>query len=866
MLRAGDEVAQYTIVDVLGEGGMGAVYRARDERLERVVALKVLVEAEDPDFAKRLRREALAAASLSHPNVVSVYDVGSHEGRVYLAMEVVEGRTLRELVGHPDVPWTERLRWMVDVARALEAAHATGLVHRDIKPENVVLRKDGVIKVLDFGIARNVAVPEASEAVITGRGQIIGTPAYMAPEQLRGGETEPATDQFAWGVMAYEVLTGERPWKKSADIVTVIANILSDAPAPLRSKLPDVPPVVEGVIHRAMEKLPEGRNPSLGHVVAKLEPFTSHTTIQADRVTLKPLTETKEDEAFLATTRVPTVRSTPPEDAETAPRPSTRPRRSRRTTWLAVATLIMVVGVVAVLRRKPTPIVLRVSDNPLAEQAYREGTQLFRDGALDRAERALARATELDPECAAAHLELALLAFEVDAARGVEHYQAAFQYRAKLSLRDTELLDASEPYLRSTSDLEEWQTRLLRATKRFPRDAEIFYWLGLSREKMFDYEAAKDAYGKSLGVDNAFITGYAARARAAALLGDGKAALDDYDRCLRGSPVATVCVKARFALLMQSGACARGKDDAERWTSMDAKEPDAHSALAAALVATEAPTASVEEVLKREWALLDPKYETAHELQDRVLLAIREGDFVRAESLALAWEKALPATAPRDERARAARILTQIHEETGDLRRAGVAAKNFLERRASFPADAWSTDPSAWFFKPMARAGFYDKAKLDEARRTWLREEEERDGRKERERQSGFRWAILYGDFAESPAEARDAIALLPGFQPMPPETRRTPEFDYAMGKTLALAGRGAEAEAYLSHAVLSCTVFESPFAAMHARYELARVLEVGHQLERARALYQSVLDRWQTARPRSLTATHAEERLKALK
>ena len=210
MLTSGDHLGPYRIDALVGQGGMGQVYRAFDERLERTVALKVLTSHhEDSTSRARHLREARAAASPSHPNVVGVFDVGEADGRLYLAMEFVEGATLRAFVGQTALPWPKKVRWLLDVARALAAAHDKGIVHRDVKPENVIVRDDGLVKVLDFGIARRAAggpndatSRNERHETVTQTGSIAGPPPYMAPEQLRGQPADARSDQFAWAVSA----------------------------------------------------------------------------------------------------------------------------------------------------------------------------------------------------------------------------------------------------------------------------------------------------------------------------------------------------------------------------------------------------------------------------------------------------------------------------------------------------------------------------------------------------------------------------------------------------------------------------------------------------------------------------------------
>ncbi|HLM71099.1 MAG TPA: serine/threonine-protein kinase, partial [Polyangiaceae bacterium] len=271
----GDKFDRYTIEELLGEGGMGVVYRALDAKLERKVALKVLRSAKsDADTwgraVARMLREARAAAALSHPNAVGIYDVGEHDGTPYLAMELIEGAPLRSRIG-ADIPLSTRLRWLADVARALSAAHRAGLVHRDIKPENILLRSDGVIKVLDFGIARSLRLssedpngaPSRPISTLTDQATLVGTPAYMAPEQIRGDAIDGRADQFSWGVLAYELLSGKLPFGAGRDAVGMLASVLTEREPPLING----PEAVAAVVHRALSKSPDDRFASMDDVL-----------------------------------------------------------------------------------------------------------------------------------------------------------------------------------------------------------------------------------------------------------------------------------------------------------------------------------------------------------------------------------------------------------------------------------------------------------------------------------------------------------------------------------------------------------------------------------------------------------------------
>jgi eukaryotic-like serine/threonine-protein kinase len=289
MLKSGETFERYVIEAPLGQGGMGCVYRAHDARLGRRVALKVLSEgASSAEANERLLREARSAAALDHPNVVAIFDVGERGGEPYIVMELVSGHTLRKSIEEPREPaaTATRITWLTDVARALAAAHRRGLVHRDIKPENVMVRDDGVVKVLDFGIARRAragvdpaAVTElpANETpalpTLTIEGVKLGTPVYMAPEQIRGQALDGRVDQFAWGVLAFELLTGRLPWRGAGDVFAVVASILTDQVDGAALDAASVPPEVRDVVLRVLAKRPDDRFASMDEVVRALEAF-----------------------------------------------------------------------------------------------------------------------------------------------------------------------------------------------------------------------------------------------------------------------------------------------------------------------------------------------------------------------------------------------------------------------------------------------------------------------------------------------------------------------------------------------------------------------------------------------------------------
>jgi eukaryotic-like serine/threonine-protein kinase len=283
-LTVGARLGPYEVLAPLGAGGMGEVFRARDTRLGRDVAVKVLPDhlAGDPKALHRFEVEAKAVAALSHPNILSLFDVGETNGTRYAVTELLEGETLRAFVLRGPVPLKRALEIAQQVAEALAAAHAKGIVHRDVKPENVFLTKDGRAKVLDFGLARHETsfrAPDNSHSptlsALTEAGAVVGTVAYMSPEQARGLPVDHRSDQFSLGVVLYEMLAGRRPFRgaTAADVLTVI---IRDEPEPLSRAAPSVPAPVRWIVERCLAKEPDGRYDSTRDLAREIAGCRGH--------------------------------------------------------------------------------------------------------------------------------------------------------------------------------------------------------------------------------------------------------------------------------------------------------------------------------------------------------------------------------------------------------------------------------------------------------------------------------------------------------------------------------------------------------------------------------------------------------------
>jgi eukaryotic-like serine/threonine-protein kinase len=377
-LMPGTKLGDYEVQSLLGAGGMGEVYRARDPRLRRDVAIKVLPLqlSSDLDRLRRFEQEAWAAAALNHPNILAVHQMGSYNGAPYLVSELLDGINLRGQLRSGPLPLSKAIDYCIQIAYGLAAAHDKGIVHRDLKPENLFVTKEGRVKILDFGLAK--LMHTESESIASARtldsettpGVVMGTVGYMSPEQVRGQRTDHRADIFAFGAILYETLTGKRTFQKATSVETLNA-ILNEDPAGISQLIPSIPPALERLVHRCLEKNPEQRFQSASDLAFALEALSN----SAGR-SLSTMDSQRSKQA-------PSSSKAPP---------------YRRFIWLAATALALIVGGLAITRfyklREhsfgPAPI-QTIAVLPLSNISGDESQDYFADGMTEALTTDLAR-------------------------------------------------------------------------------------------------------------------------------------------------------------------------------------------------------------------------------------------------------------------------------------------------------------------------------------------------------------------------------------------------------------------------------------------------------------------------------------------
>ncbi|WP_394833693.1 serine/threonine-protein kinase [Pendulispora rubella] len=817
---------RYILEGRLGAGGMGELFRATDTKLERPVALKLLRGSPDRATSARLVREGRAAAALTHPNIVTIYDVGEHEGIPFLASECIDGKDLRTYVGDPSVDPERKMRWLHEIARALGAAHRAGVVHGDVKPDNVMIADHGTIKLVDFGLA--TAVP----------GCVVGTPAYLAPEQIRGEPLDGRTDQFAWAVMAYELMTHRLPWP-GADPLASMAAVLEREP-----DLAGLPPALAPVIGRALHKRREERFPSMEALVEELDAAARPPAV-GQRLGRKGKVLLCMTALAAAGLGLGLGARKPP--SAPAPAPSAQP-----TSVVALS--------------------LSPSCAPAAVAVHREGLNALRAANWKQATTLFEKAAQLDPACPETQLRLTVIPRKRwPRARQIEQLRHTLPMRDALSERDRLVLDAFTVLISPEVPAESEAVRLLdEAVHRFPEDAELRVLATLRRSAVpmlpAQLEEALATIRHATEIDPGYADGWQLQATVLCRLGRHEEEIRALDRCLEAAPGAVDCMEDRSADLRRVGRCSEATSQARQWVAWDGEQPWAYQELADALVGSGASGEGIEEALQMRWKDLPPDGRELAELGDRARLAIWSGQFETALRTAEELEQRAAGARTVEPHLLAALDQVDALTELGRSAEAAVVASKFLRRH-----EAWIRGDAVThsdYTKPLLFAAALEHGQLSRAEWQQATDEWERATQPKIDpfKQWVMRWGTAVGEHIQAAEALRSDPRADGGAIPMVDnEPGLIGVLEAYEGHIHLLAGDVARAMPLLETAAGTCMGLRHGALRVRAHLWLGMAREKAGDVPGACDAYRFVLEQWGGAKPSSVTAQRAQQRSQSL-
>ena len=858
-------IGRYRVASKLGEGGMGVVYEAVDEAGTHV-ALKLLApeHGDDPERRRRFVREARVMTALQHPGIARVLDAGEADGQIFLAMELVRGASLKHHLASAagPLPLSEALRIARDTARAVAFAHERGVVHRDLKPDNLMVDENGSVCVLDFGLAKlreragGILYDAPTESSVTREGGVIGTPAYMSPEQALGREVGFATDVFSLGVILYQMTTGTRPFAGASNVEIIVA-ITRDEPVAPSKRNPQIPESVDAVILACLAKSAIAR-PEMAKLATDLDGLVAPGAGGGRPGRLR-------GKAALLAAAVPLV--------AVAVFGAWRIHRAVGSRAGAAASpSTSVIASASAPRPAPTALTdLPIpSGKPEAIAAYVAGIRAQRDGAGDLALVKLQQATTLDPSITVAHLRLADALSDTQALSAREHFAKAAADEASLEPRNRDYLEALRPLVQhDPPDFEGWVTRMRALGAAYPGDAEIQASLANAENVVGSFVAGAQSDRLALEDDPPVrlrLDGAGRGARVQRGLRGGRSRREPVPRARSGrhlvhlGPQLDPGAAGRLRGLGGGDAPAhrhpagghgriprarpgdggpRGRPRARRGDPPASRGAHRRSLCAAAL-----------------------RTDAGHPL-------CRSRRTLRSRRVA----RRRPATARRDaqrsvEHAIASWLSAEVEDEMGHRAQAARVAGDFLAQRDAWQPDEWAHDYSlGWDFTPELLAirrddGGMTSAEMRAALEPWRAGWEAKLHGDYRHYLWIYGWAPVVG----SASDAAEALEALPRYAPLPAFIPNVTAAMGFVGRTYALGGRTDDAIATLRAAVRSCQAGTEPVVWVRTHLWLGEALETKGDVAGACAAYGDVVARWGHATPSSVTAARARARMTALR
>jgi serine/threonine protein kinase/tetratricopeptide (TPR) repeat protein len=869
LARAGQVLGAYRIDTTLGSGGMGVVYRAVEIATGRAVAMKLLRPAfsADPERRRRFLREARLAQSLDHPGVARVHEVGDVDGTVFIAMELVEGKSLRTWIAEMrDSGKQPSIEDAIAIARgigaAVQHAHDKGIVHRDLKPDNVMVEVDLTVRVLDFGLAKlreveGGALYEAeTETNLTSEGRVLGTPGYMAPEQASGKEVGFRADVFAMGAILYELLTAKRAFVGDSPMDVIVAVTRDDPPLP-SSVNPAVSTGLDELVMRCLAKKADAR-PAMDDLVRSL----AVSSLLDKRVPPAGARSSRLVPGLLLGAVVVTAIGVGIRASRHGILPDTRPAAlSANAMTSSTAPLLVPTAV--------TDLPLPASTVPAALAAYKNAIANERDGAEDAAFDDLENALKLDPELAAAQLRLAQRQAFIEAQSARGHFAQAVKLRDRLTPRDREWLEAAQPlFQQDPPDMDEWRRRLELLSARLPGDAELAYEQSTMRNVQGDFAGASEAAERAVRLDPRFALALSNLAEQQAYRGLFDASRATVARCLEVSPAASWCMWVREFVAGQQGRCAEVEASARQRIAIDPTLPDGYKALMFAMGAMGRPATVIRETIDQAAQRLHDPYRS-HRLFLNLSIRLEAmlGDFVAATAHADELRAYIVKGSDVSEHAAAVFLSAEVEQEAGHRDRAAALAKEFLGRK-----EAWQNSPVVHDYTladdltpPIMTFVRHTKSMPDAEYEATLEAWRTRWKKGLRGDYRPYLWVYGYAPTVETREDAAAAMAVYPEYAPIPPFIPNGALPFATVGRTFWLGGHEAEGIEKLEVAARGCDTVVRPVLWVHAHAWLAEAFEEAKDVAAACKEYGVVLEHWGAARPRSVTADQARVRSRAL-